>query len=229
VLHDQLGGSVHEPFVSLRAADFAEPEAYAQVDAALTVVAVRDGPETLLPEQCSQLAEVAAQSLWRYRGVLEAWPRPGAVGEPRRVASAILSDLPQCGLGGGLFDEADVGAFECATNRRGHPLCVCPRSGGVICACFYQQPGATGGKADILGPGMGQRKEFSRERLDRERLGGEQIGHARGALDVIAKSEDQQAARNGRTHQSQGGSREDRARTLRARQQLGHVGALLRQ
>ena len=93
VADHEVGRIGHEALEAARTIRAVKAEADAQVEAAFTVVAIRDGRHVMSVEQRTQLDQIGTQALGRDGRVLEAGPGARAVCQSCRVAGAILTDL----------------------------------------------------------------------------------------------------------------------------------------
>ena len=138
-----------------------QPEADAQVDAALAEVAVRDAPQVVVAEQRPQLAQVRGKALRRHDPVLESRPRRGAVREAGRASRAVLADPPQDSLGGRILEQGCVRGAQPGPGGHGQARGMVPELAGRPASGLDQQPGAAGGSR----PGSRQPVSSSAVRL----------------------------------------------------------------
>ena len=223
---DQVGGRLHEAAEALLAAGLVQPEADPQVDAALAEVAVGDAAHPLVAEQLVELREVAGQPLRWHGRVLEPRPGRGAIGQPGRVARAVLADAPQGGLRRGRGQQPDVAGAFGAAQGAGQPERVLAGGGRVVATGLDEQPGTGGHRQQLLGwPLPHEREQLPGQALDGVRPLRQQRGDRRSGRDVVREAEHQEAPRDRWLPQAQRGARDDDARPLGAHERPRDVEA----
>ena len=227
---NQVGGAIDELPEAPQTLDGAEVEVDAQVNATLSVMAVKRAAVAVLGHQRRELAQVGAQVNGGNAGVVPALPTFRLAGNKDRGAERRLADLPHAFRVFGVVNArpGSLGpALRGMDQRFSLGLCFC---GGPRAHLHQQKAAARRQQLHIVDGQMLAQHEVHQQpvkalQTDRPELQNQR--HNIGSQEWIVKGERRQHAVGRARGQVQRGGNHRRARPLRAHQGAGQVEAVL--